>query len=81
MLYDVRLELHYVYDATVHGGRHLIRVAPITLPGVQRVIASGLSFEPRPERESTFTDFFGNSVTTLTYLAPHDHRVLRDGEP
>lgn len=77
MLYDVRLELHYDYDATVHGGRHLIRVAPISIPGIQRVIASGLSFEPRPERESTFTDFFGNSVTTLTYLAPHDHLDIR----
>ena len=77
MLYDVRLELHYDYDATVHGGRHLIRVAPITSPGVQRVVASSLSFEPRPQRESTFTDFFGNSVTTLTYLTPHDHLDIR----
>ena len=77
MLYDVRLALHYDYDATVHGGRHLIRVAPISVPGVQRVVASALSFEPRPQRESTFTDFFGNSVTTLTYLTPHDHLDIR----
>lgn len=77
MLYDVRLALHYDYDAPVHGGRHLIRVAPITLPGVQRVVAAGLSFEPRPQRESTFTDFFGNSVTELTYDEPHDHLDIR----
>lgn len=77
MLYDVRLALHYEYDATVYGGRHLIRVAPISVPGVQRVVASGLSFEPRPQRESTFTDFFGNSVTTLTYGKPHDHLDIR----
>ncbi|GLQ08390.1 transglutaminase [Devosia yakushimensis] len=77
MLYDVRLDLHYDYDAPVHGGRHLIRVAPITVPGIQRVIASRLSFEPRPQRESTFTDFFGNAVTTLTYLTPHDHLDIR----
>lgn len=77
MLYDVRLELNYDYDATVHGGRHLIRVAPMTIPGVQRVVAAGLSFEPRPQRESTFTDFFGNSVTTLTYQTPHDHLAIR----
>jgi transglutaminase-like putative cysteine protease len=77
MLYDVRLELSYDYDATVHGGRHLIRVAPMTIPGVQRVIAAGLSFEPRPQRDSTFTDFFGNSVTTLTYQTPHDHLAIR----
>ncbi|MDB5613153.1 MAG: transglutaminase [Devosia sp.] len=77
MLYDVRLALHYDYDATVHGGRHLIRVAPISVPGVQRVVASGLSFEPRPQRESTFTDFFGNSVTTLAYVTPHGHLDIR----
>ena len=77
MLYDIRLELHYDYDAIVHGGRHLIRVAPATVPGVQRVVAAGLSFEPRPQRESSFTDFFGNSVTRLTYLAPHDHLSIR----
>ncbi|MET3924333.1 transglutaminase family protein [Devosia sp. 2618] len=77
MLYDVRLWLHYDYDATVHGGRHLIRVAPVSVPGTQRVVASSLSFEPRPQQTSTFTDFFGNSVTTLTYVAQHDHLDIR----
>ena len=77
MLYDVRLELTYDYDATVHGGRHLIRVAPITVPGVQRVVASSLSFEPRPQRESTFIDFFGNSATAITYVDPHDRLDIR----
>jgi len=77
MLYDVRLTLHYDYDATVHGGRHLIRVAPTSVPGVQRVIAAGLSFEPRPQRENSFTDFFGNSVTELIYVTPHDHLDIR----
>ena len=77
MLYDVKLDLHYDYDATVQGGRHLIRVAPISIPGVQRVIAAGLSFEPRPDRKSQFTDFFGNSVTTIAYDAPHDTLDVR----
>ena len=77
MLYDVRLELTYDYDATVHGGRHLIRVAPITIPGVQRVVASSLSFDPRPQRESTFTDFFGNSATAITFVDPHDRLDIR----
>ena len=40
MLYDVRLELHYDYEASVHGDRHLVRVAPVSIPGVQRVIAA-----------------------------------------
>ena len=53
MLYDVRLELHYDYDASVHGDRHLVRVTPISIPGVQRVIASSLSFDPKPKMEIT----------------------------
>lgn len=77
MLYDVRLDLHYDYAATVHGGRHLIRVAPISIPGVQRVVAAGLSFDPKPHRESHFTDFFGNLVTTIAYHLPHDHLDVR----
>lgn len=73
MLYDVRLELHYDYEASVHGDRHLVRVAPVSVPGVQRVIASSLSFDPRPEQESSFVDFFGNTVTTIAYAGYHDH--------
>lgn len=77
MLYDIRLSLLYDYDAPVHGGRHHIRVAPATVPGVQRVIASSLAFEPRPHRQSGFLDFFGNSVTALTFVEPHEHLEIR----
>jgi transglutaminase-like putative cysteine protease len=73
VLYDVRLDLHYDYEASVHGDRHLVRVAPVSVPGVQRVIASSLSFDPRPEQESSFVDFFGNTVTTIAYSDHHDH--------
>ncbi len=77
MLYDVRLELHYDYDASVHGDRHLVRVAPISIPNVQRVIASSLSFDPRPQQETTFSDYFGNLVTTIAYTGYHDHLDVR----
>jgi transglutaminase-like putative cysteine protease len=72
MLYDIRLELHYDYEGFVHGDRHLVRVAPISIPNVQRVIASSLSFDPRPDTETTFTDFFGNAVTTISYAGYHE---------
>lgn len=77
MLYDVRLEMRYQYDAPVHGGRHLVRVAPITMPGVQRLVASSLSFVPRPERSSTFNDFFGNLATEISYVEPHESLLIR----
>ncbi len=72
MLYDVRLELHYDYEGYVHGDRHLIRVAPISIPNVQRVIASSMSLDPRPDTETSFVDFFGNAVTTVSYAGYHD---------
>jgi transglutaminase-like putative cysteine protease len=77
MLYDVRLELHYDYEGVVHGDRHLIRVAPASIPGVQRVIASSISFEPKPDSETTFVDFFGNLVTTISYAGYHDRLDVR----
>ena len=77
MLYDVRMELSYDYEAPVRGGRHLIRVSPITIPGVQRVVASSLTIEPRPERETSFLDFFGNSATSISFSAPHDTLAIR----
>lgn len=77
MLYDVRLELHYDYEASVHGDRHLVRVTPVSIPRVQRVIASSLRFDPRPEQETTFTDFFGNTVSTIAYSGYHDHLDVR----
>jgi transglutaminase-like putative cysteine protease len=77
MLYDVRLELHYDYEGFVHGDRHLVRVAPASIPGVQRVIASSISFDPKPATETTFVDFFGNLVTTISYAGYHDELDVR----
>jgi transglutaminase-like putative cysteine protease len=77
MLYDIRLHLHYDYEGSVSGGRHNIRVAPLTLDGTQRVVEASLSFDPRPEGETTFTDFFGNTVTAIAYREVHDHLDVR----
>jgi transglutaminase-like putative cysteine protease len=77
MLYDIHLELHYDYEGFVHGDRHLVRVAPASIPGVQRVIASSVSFDPRPDTETNFVDFFGNAVTTISYGGYHDRLDVR----
>ncbi len=77
MLYDVRLDLHYDYEGFVHGDRHLIRVTPQSIPGVQRVIASAISFDPTPDTETSFVDFFGNLVTTIAYRDYHDRLDIR----
>jgi transglutaminase-like putative cysteine protease len=72
MLYDVRLKLDYTYDVPVSGGRHMVRVQPATLPGIQRVIAAALTISPGPAEQTEFIDFFSNRVTTLAYRAPHE---------
>lgn len=73
MLYDIRLHLHYEYESPARGGRHLIRVAPVSIAGVQRVIAAALACDPRPDRENAFLDFFGNAVTIIAYDTAHEH--------
>lgn len=77
MLYDLRLTLTYDYDAPVHGGRHHIRVAPCSVPGTQRVIASSLAFSPQPQRVTSFIDFFGNTVSDVSLVAPHEKFEVR----
>ena len=77
MLYDIRLSLQYDYNALVHGGRHHVRVAPASVPRVQRVVASSLTIEPKPTSQLAFLDFFGNSVTSIVLTAPHDKLEVR----
>jgi transglutaminase-like putative cysteine protease len=77
MLYDVRLDLHYEYEGRVHGDRHHVRVMPISIERVQRVIAASLSFDPRPDHEVSFLDFFGNAITSIRYGDYHDHLDVR----
>jgi transglutaminase-like putative cysteine protease len=52
-------------------------VTPISIRGVQRVIAASLSFDPKPKLETSFTDFFENNVTTIAYDDYHDHLDVR----
>ena len=77
MLYDIRLDLHYDYDAQVRNDRHLIRVTPVSVPGVQRVVAASLRFDPKPVHEGNFSDFFANTVTTIAYRGAHAHLDVR----
>jgi transglutaminase-like putative cysteine protease len=77
MLYDIRLALTYDYDAPVHGGRHLVRVVPGTIPGVQRVVAASLTVEPKPREETSFLDFFGNHAVSVRLDQPHEALAIR----
>ncbi|KAF1712154.1 transglutaminase [Pseudoxanthomonas kalamensis DSM 18571] len=71
MQYDVRLQLNYEYQHPVADARHLLRVMPRALPGIQQVQEAKLKIEPWPEERSGFDDFFGNGVTEIVLRAPH----------
>lgn len=72
MKYDVHLEMEYEYDPPVATGHHLVRVLPMTVPGLQRVVAGSTTFEPMPAERSDSFDFFGNAVSSVVYRDPHD---------
>src|SRR5579872_2068592 len=77
MRYDVRLELEYLYQPPVAAGRHLVRVMPLTVGGVQRVIAASLAFDPGPVERSDSRDFFGNGVVAVAYRERHARFKVR----
>ncbi|MEP9390262.1 transglutaminase family protein [Mesorhizobium sp. KR9-304] len=77
MLYDIKLHLHYDYAAAAGGSRHHVHVAPQTIAGVQRVVASSLSFSPVPTERSDFLDFFGNAVTSVASRSVYDALDIR----
>jgi transglutaminase-like putative cysteine protease len=77
MQYDIRLTMHYDYDYPVGGGRHQIRMLPLNLTGIQRVVAASLAVTPAPAERSDFIDFFGNHVTSIAVRKPHDELDVR----
>lgn len=77
MLYDVSLKITYSYEAPVSGGRHLIRVLPLSLPDRQRLIAGSLSCDPHPDERTESRDFFGNPTTSILFRTVHDRLIIR----
>lgn len=72
MLYEVRLTMSYAYGSSAVGGRHLLRLTPAEVAGVQRMIAGALDIRPAPQDRHDRRDFFGNRVTGLAMGAAHD---------
>lgn len=71
MQYEITLRHGYTYTHPVGHARHLLRLQPRTVPGMQRVIAARLDTEPQPPERSIRTDFFGNIVHSLHFLEDH----------
>ena len=71
MNYDLRVEFEYEYQPPVAGGRHLVRIAPMTIDGAQRVVASSIVFDPIPVERIDRRDFFGNAVAAVNLRERH----------
>ena len=58
MLYDVNLHISYLYDTPVSGGRHIVRVLPLSIGGRQRLVAGTVGVTPGPGERIDHHDFF-----------------------
>lgn len=77
MLYDISLRITYAYEVPASGGRHVVRVLPLSLPGRQRLIAGTVNFTPSPAERSDTVDFFANPAASIVYRSVHDRLVIR----
>lgn len=77
MLYDISLTITYDYEVPVSGGRHLVRVLPLSIPGRQRLIAGSVTCSPAPDERSDLTDFFANPATAILFRKAHDRLAIR----
>lgn len=68
-LYDISVVLSYDYGSPAAASRHVLRLAPQTVPGEQRVIAALISADPSPDARRDGRDFWGTSVVELSYAS------------
>jgi transglutaminase-like putative cysteine protease len=73
MIYDIALTIRYDYTGAAAGGRHLVRIRPLDVPGRQRLIASLIDIDPLPAERRSWTDFFGNPTVEFAFRDAHDH--------
>lgn len=75
--YDIGMTIAYEYDHAAVAGRHVLRLLPADVPGLQRRITSILTIRPQPAEQRSFTDFFGNAATAVAYREEHDEILFR----
>ncbi|MFY8112778.1 MAG: transglutaminase family protein [Rhabdaerophilum sp.] len=71
MQYEITLRLGYAYAHPVAQARHLLRLQPRSVPGMQRLVGARLDIRPEPPEREVRTDFFGNIVHALHFHEDH----------
>ena len=77
ILYDVNLHIGYLYDTPVSGGRHIVRVLPLSLGRRQRLIAGTVGVSPAPGERVDHNDFFENPMSAILFRAAHERLDIR----
>ncbi|MBB4124004.1 transglutaminase family protein [Martelella radicis] len=76
MLYDLSLKMEYRYDTPASLARHITRVMPLSIAGRQRLIAGHVKFDPEPDEERGFIDFFGHPAIATLVNQPHQRFAI-----
>ena len=77
MRYEIRIKLSYHYPVPATAGRHLLRLMPVGLPGVQHLEQARLTVRPDPVEWREGVDFFGNRTDDIALDKPHAESVFR----
>src|SRR5690606_29255569 len=77
MLYDVNLHISYLYDTPVSGGRHIVRVLPLSIEGRQRLVAGTVGVTPGPGERVDHHDFFENPMSAILFRSQHERLDIR----
>jgi transglutaminase-like putative cysteine protease len=77
MLYDIGMTVAYDYDHPAVAGRHILRLMPANLPGLQRRVTGTLRITPEPAEQRAFVDFFGNAALEIAFRGAHDEILFR----
>lgn len=76
MLYEIRMAITYHYPVAASTGRHLLRLMPAEVPGVQRLDAGRVVVNPDPVEWHEGVDFFGNRTVEVAIDRPHSESVF-----
>lgn len=72
MLYDITAKIVYEYEDAAVAGRHVLRLAPIDIPGEQRVLSQRLTVSPKPSERAVRQDFYGNDTVDVLFNRVHE---------
>ena len=66
VLYDISLEIGYLYDSPAGSSRSLLRMLPLTT-GEQHLVSGFVGTDPAPDFRRDGRDFFGNHTVEVAF--------------